>query len=1038
MLSTRLVVQSESESLAATIWKAIPRMKTWSLSESREWSGLVRRSRSMMLAIVTYIAMIAGLTPFVCPQLEGQSTIGSYAGAGVPDGVAAKGAGLLSISSIAPLSSGDVYFSSEGKLFRISSIGTLTVARSDFRGHVSAEPSKTMLIADPAAGTVTRFDPSTGQSTTIAGIGSGSTCPLLQGQLPSAAILCQPTYAVSDASGIVYINSQVDSGCFRPSSAISRVSSSMINTIAVADSSCPLPDQSFFVNQFGSLATDANGNLFFIEITKNVPGGEYQSRETESFSASIMKIGPGGQLATVYAGSGVFGFSGDGGLATAAQLNNPTSLAVDPSGFVYVADFQNHRIRRVDPTTGIITTFAGNLTGIFADGVPPTSTRILPTAISFLDRDLFVADGDLIRTISGSTGLVQTVAGNAANAASHIRLGAPVALGIDSSSNIFVADQDVDESVFLPVGGLTPADRIRMIDRRGGATHLAGDFSAIESGDTGPAAQAGTPVSSIVLNPMDDVYIAKGTFPSTTRMIDRNGQISVTSGVPGAFIDPGGGFINCGGPMPLLGCPLGDGGPAANAFLTGAVGVATDSVGNLFVCDGNRIRRIDAISQVISTIGGTGSLGDSGDGGAAVQAMINCSGIAVDLQGNILLSEPTYHRVRRIDALTGFINAYAGDGLDGYAGDGGTSIAAALSAPRGISFDTSGNVYIADAGNSTVRRVDNASGLISTVAGIGSPGFSGDGGPGNAAALNQPSSVVFDGFGNLLIADTGNNRIRILSQLTPLSISPWRLYFGAQTVGTASSPQSVTVSNIGAANLMIQSLQSKGDAASDYILTDGCSGQMLNAGKTCVVDLLFEPKGSKARAAWLAITAVGASSVQLPLGGLGRDFEIALADISATISAGQKATYRLDVTPVVGFSGPVSMNCTGQPEKSLCSFDNSTFTLDGKNQMSVTLTIETTAPVTVATLRPFNVRTGTSPLYAMLLLYGVGALSFLNRRRTAIRALAIALIIGLASYGCGSTGSTTVPGTPPGTYSITVTAQSGTLTHSAGVTLVVQ
>ena len=760
------------------------------------------------------------------------------------------GAGLQSISSIAPLPSGDVYFSSESKLFRINAAGVLTVARNDFRGHVSAEPSGTMLIADPVAGTVTRFDPGTGQNTNVTGGLVGSNCPILQSQPANAATLCAPIYAVSNASGVVYINSQVDSGCFRPSSAISVVSLSMITTIAVADSSCPLPDQAFFINHFGALAADASGNLFFIQTTTTVPGGEYQSRETESFSASVMKLGPVGAPATVYAGTGVFGFSGDGGLATTAQLNNPTSIAVDLTGFIYVADFQNHRIRRIDPATGIITTFAGNSNGIFADGVPPTSTRFFPTAISTVGSDLLVVDGDLIRRISGTTGLAETIAGNTSGPASQIRVTAPVALAVDSNSNVLISDQDVYESVFLPVGGLPPANRIRMIDRTSGiAKHIAGDFSAIASGDESSAAQAGTPISAIALNPLNDVYIAKGTFPSTARMIDSNNQISTIAGIPGAFIDPGGGFVNCGGPMPWLGCPIGDGGPARNAFLTGAVSAATDSVGNLFLCDGTRIRKVEAISQTISTIAGTDISGDSGDGGLATQATISCAGIVVDPFQNILLSEPSYHRLRVINSLTGIINAYAGNGSNGYAGDGGPAIAATLSAPNSINVDASGNVYFADSGNSTVRRVDFTSGLITTAAGTGTAGFSGDGGPGNAASLNQPSSVATDGFGNLFIADTSNNRIRVVSPLAQLFVSPLRVYFGAQTVGTASSLQTITLLNPGMTILTIQSVQVKGNAPTDYMLTDRCSGQVLNNGQSCSVDVLFKPIAGKARSA---------------------------------------------------------------------------------------------------------------------------------------------------------------------------------------------
>jgi hypothetical protein len=998
-------------------------------------------------------------------------SISTYAGSGTPDGVTALGAGLRSISSIAPLPSGNIYYTSEGKLFRIDPTGTLTIVRNNFAGHVASEASGTMLVSDAAAGIVTRLDTHTGQTTTVAGSTTGSGCPQLQNQPATAAVLCEPSYAVSDSRTVLYINSQVDSACGRIS-AISRVAASMITTIAVADCLLRLPDQPLNIDQFGPLAVDAGGNLFFVRITTTVPGGEYQFRETISFSASIMELLSTSTMAVVYAGNGSFGFSGDGGPATGAQLNNPTSITVGPDKFLYIADFQNHRIRRIDPSSGTITTFGGNASGNFVDGVSPDLTRFFPTAISFLGSDLLVADGDLIRRISGATGLVETIAGSISVPASHIRVTAPVALAVDRSSNVIVADQDIDESVFLPVGNLAPANRVRKIDRvTGSVKHLAGDFSGIESGSGGAAAQAGTPVSSIASDPSDRTYIVKQTFPSTARMVDSSGQISEIAGIPGAFVDPGGGFVNCGGPMPEQGCPVGDGGPAQSAYLTGTVGVATDNVGNLFLCDGTRVREVDAISQIISTIAGTGTSGDSGDGGPATDATISCSALAVNLQGNVLVSEPFYHRVRIIDKQMGVIGPYAGNGTDGYAGDGGPATAATLSTPNSIAIDTGGNVYISDGGNGTVRRVNFASGLISTVAGNGTIGFSGDGGPATAAVIS-PSSIVTDGFGNLFIAESANARIRVVSQLAQAAVSPLHVYFGAQTVGTVSSPQTVTVSNGGTTTLNIQSVMVKGDSASDFIIGDRCSGQNLDGVQSCSVDVLFKPLGSQARSAWIAMTASGGNYVELSLGGLGRDFELSAMDTTATVKAGQSGVYRMTVAPVVGFMDTVSLSCAGLPDRSSCSFDKGpSLTLDGKNPVTVTLTIQTTASVVArstpqlgspssSVLRappPVSVPRPTQAPRILLLRVSLAgicivSLTFLleERRSCPVRVLCVLVWAGTSllftACGGGSSGTSNSgggsPGTQAGSYTVTVSGSVGsglaTLTHNANVVLVVQ
>ena len=310
---------------------------------------------------------------------------------------------------------------------------------------------------------------------------------------------------------------------------------------------------------------------------------------------------------------------------------------------------------------------------------------------------------------------------------------------MDGTGNLYIAD--------------SRNHNIRRVDASGTITTIAGTGSRGYNGDGGPAIQAQLNYpTGVAVDATGNLYIAD-SGNHRTRRVDARGVITTIAGTGS------GGYS-------------GDNGPAAQAQLARPEGMAIDRAGNLYIADfGNdRIRRVDA-RGVITTIAGTGERGYSGDNGPAAQAQLAFPrGVTVDGVGNLYIAEYGNHRIRQVDAR-GIITTIAGiayHGLAGsYFGDGGPAIEAGLNFPQGVAVDGAGNVYIADTSNNRIRRVD-ARGGITTIAGIGDNGFSGDGGLAVQARIAEPFDVAVDGAGNLYIAEYGNRRIRVLRQTSSL------------------------------------------------------------------------------------------------------------------------------------------------------------------------------------------------------------------------------------------------------------------------------
>jgi sugar lactone lactonase YvrE len=303
----------------------------------------------------------------------------------------------------------------------------------------------------------------------------------------------------------------------------------------------------------------------------------------------------------------------------------------------------------------------------------------------------------------------------------------PYGVSADASGDIYVAD--------------TGNSVIRNVDPSGKIITIAGNGSLGYGGDGGPATSASLyRPYRVVADSSRNVYISD-FYNNRIRKVDASGTITTVAGTGTQGYN-------------------GDGIPAIAAELSNPSGVAVDAAGNIYIADtgNNRIRKINT-SGAISTIAGTGFAGVLGDGGPATMAQVNePEGVAVGSSSNVYIVDYGNSKIREIDA-SGTISTIAGTGSIGYSGDGGLATAASLNQPTGVAVDSAGIVYIADNQNCRIRRVDT-SGIITTFAGTGTSGFSGDGGAPTSAELSFPEDVAVDAAGHVYVADTNNMRIR--------------------------------------------------------------------------------------------------------------------------------------------------------------------------------------------------------------------------------------------------------------------------------------
>ncbi len=337
---------------------------------------------------------------------------------------------------------------------------------------------------------------------------------------------------------------------------------------------------------------------------------------------------------------------------------------------------------------------------------------------------------------------ITTVIGNGVSAC-YVNNEPPLCVPLAYPQSVCVAPND---DIYFTCGNAVK----KLSWSTGIVTRIAGSDSYGSSGDGGPAIDALFQFTkSVRLDKQGNLYVAEYGG-------HRVRKINITTGIVTTIAGNGSAGYN------------GDGGPAVNANFNTPYDLAIDDAGNIFVADyyNCRIRKIDAATGAISTFAGTGAASYSGDGGIATNAGIPYpNSISLDSEGNLYISESLVHnscRIRKVDAVTGIITTIAGNNAYAHSGDGGPAADASLFDPSGVIVDASGNVYIAQYDDSRIRKIDVTTGVITTVAGTGISGFGGDNGPAINAMLRFPFGLAFDNKGDLLICDNDNLRIRKL------------------------------------------------------------------------------------------------------------------------------------------------------------------------------------------------------------------------------------------------------------------------------------
>lgn len=504
------------------------------------------------------------------------------------------------------------------------------------------------------------------------------------------------------------------------------------------------------------VAVDRNGNVYLAEPVIHI----------------VRKVTPTGQIQTVVGSVGNYrnsigGYGGDGGPATQARLNSPQGIAVDHLGNLYIADQGNYRVRRVSPD-GVITTFAGSgLSGSTGDGGPATAARMYPYDVAVDNAgNVYILESSRVRKVDVTTGTITTVAGGGASSADNLpatqtkyELLKGLAVGGDGS--LYLADYRTNKVFRVGTDGISraiavvPGTPVSLDVDRSGNIYVVEQSTFLVRKLVSFVNDAIPPTIKITGPSVTGSYIGTVNYLNIQGTVSDNLEFTHATW---SNDRGGGGRMEVGR---ILGRP--DFWQQMNIPLKPGLNVVTVTAWDVA---GNRSSDVLNVNFVIgtpfSTVAGTRTSGYSGDNAIGTAAQLwSPETLVVDNDGNIFVAERGNHTIRKITPA-GIITAFAGNGQVGASGDGGPATAAMLNEPSGLALDAAGNVYIADTNNHRIRKVA-PDGVIRNFAGTGVAGFSGDGGAATSAQLATPVGLAFDAAGNLYVADADNNRVRKIS-----------------------------------------------------------------------------------------------------------------------------------------------------------------------------------------------------------------------------------------------------------------------------------
>jgi trimeric autotransporter adhesin len=818
---------------------------------------------SMRRFIKFFVLLLAALLLSIS-ALAQQDIISTVIGGG-PNDIPAIDANLNQPDAVAVDKSGDFYISAFGqnRVFEVNSKGVLTVLA--------------------------------GQG--VQGFGG-------DGGPAASAFLNGPQGIAVDGAGNVYLADE--NNCV-----VRKVSKGTITTIAGQGGQCNFGGDggkgtSAFLSFPIGVAVDSTGANLYIADRNN---------------CVVRKLVLATDIITTFAGDHTCGYAGDNGPALSAELSSPDGVAVDGNENVFIADTNNSRIREVTKSNGKINTVGGDGTfGCTGDGNAATSAEISTvvqltvdsggTTVTFPDqacqkvRQFTV--GKNMNTVAGTGNACFGICGDG-GAATSAELDSPQGIATVTTNKVFlIADLNNERVREFTVGGningvagngstttptllngiaptgvvpnnpfgifQDPSQNIffgdtgnQMVRELVKSTDLvdffAGDGTAGYGGDGGLAvdAEMNNP-RTVARDSKGNIYIADESN-QIIREVTTDNKIHTFAGTPGR-------------------CAFdGDGGPATSAFLCNPVGVFVDNNNNVYIADmSNHVVR-EVTNGIINTVAGVGGhCTYGGDGGPAIDAFLcNPDGVAVDPANNIYIADTSNCRVRKVSGLTGIITTLAGTEQCGFTGDGPAN-EVDLNSPNGVWVDSIGDVFIADTGNQRLRWVD-PTGNLTTFAGNGNCGYTGDGIPALNTELCNPTGVFLEPTtGNYLVADQSNFRIRGVTAFAAAALSASSLSFGLQSVGTSSQPQVVTLGALGP--LTITNIQVSGDFGE----SDDCPSSLTN-GQTCAINVYFSPTASGTRTGAVTVNDNGFfnAAPQIQLTGTGT--AIALSGVPVNFGA---------------------------------------------------------------------------------------------------------------------------------------------------------